>query len=119
MKVLKALNEQTTVINNLKDLWGINQGEIVQTAKRIFDDYKRFEKEAQGQKMSLLTMHVRYISESKLETFVIPSLEKQLTLYFSNIKTNLAPIVENNKTVVFVNDQFFFGIVSVPEHIDI
>lgn len=48
----------------------------MQTAKRIFDDYKRFEKEAQGQKMSLLTMHVRYISESKLETFVIPSLEK-------------------------------------------
>lgn len=41
-KVLKSLNEETTVINNLKDMWGINQNEIVQTARRFFDDYKRF-----------------------------------------------------------------------------
>jgi len=38
-------------------------------------------------------MHVRYITESKLDTFIIPSLEKELTLYFSNIKTNLLPII--------------------------
>lgn len=92
-KVLKSLNEETTVINNLKDMWGINQNEIVQTARRFFDDYKRFEKETQSQKLSLLCMHVRYISESKQDLFVVPSIEKELTLYFSNIKTHLAPIV--------------------------
>jgi alanyl-tRNA synthetase len=92
-KVLKALNEETSVINSLKDLWGINQAEITQTARRIFDDYKRFEKENQSQKISLLSMHARYISESKLDTFIVPSLEKELTLYFANIKSNLAPIV--------------------------
>ncbi len=41
-KVIKSLNEETTVINNLKDLWGINQNEIVQTANRFFNDYKKF-----------------------------------------------------------------------------
>jgi alanyl-tRNA synthetase len=41
-KVLKSLNEEATVINNLKDLWGINQGEIVQTARRFFEDYKKY-----------------------------------------------------------------------------
>lgn len=35
-RVLKALNEEATVINNLKDLWGISQNEIVPTAKRFF-----------------------------------------------------------------------------------
>jgi len=92
-KVLKSLNEESTVINNLKDLWGINQGEIVQTAKRFFEDYKKFEKETQTQKISLLGMHVRYISESKNDLFLIPSLEKELTLYFANVKTHLAPLV--------------------------
>ena len=92
-KVLKALNEESTVINNLKDLWGINQNEIVQTAKRFFEDYKKFEKETQSQKINLLSMHVRYICESKNDLFLVPSLEKELTLYFSNIKTNLASIV--------------------------
>lgn len=60
-KVLKPLNEEASVINALKDLWGINQTEIVQTAKRFFEDYKKFEKETQTQKINLLSMHVRYI----------------------------------------------------------
>ena len=92
-KVFKALNDETTVINNLKEMWGINQAEIVPTARRFFEDYKRYEKETQSQKMNLLTMHVRYMIESKLDTFIVPSLEKELTLYFSNMKTNLIPLV--------------------------
>lgn len=43
--------------------------------------------------MSLLAMQVRYISESKLETFLVSSLEKELTLYFANLKSTLAPLV--------------------------
>ena len=43
-KVRKSLNEETTIINELKDLWGINQTEIVPTASRFFNDYKKFEK---------------------------------------------------------------------------
>ena len=38
-------------------------------------------------------MHVRYMVESKMDTFIVPSLEKELTLYFSNMKTNLVPLV--------------------------
>jgi hypothetical protein len=56
------LNEEANIINNLKDLWGINQNEIVGTAKRFFEDYKKFEKETQNQKLNLLSMHARYIS---------------------------------------------------------
>jgi hypothetical protein len=55
-------------------LWGINQDEIVPTAARFFNDYKKFEKETQSQKMSLLGMHVKYISESKNDKFLISSL---------------------------------------------
>lgn len=43
-KVLKTLNEEAQVINHLKDLWGINQHEIVPTAKRFFEDYKKIRK---------------------------------------------------------------------------
>lgn len=60
--MLKVLNEESTVINNLKELWGITQNEIVPTAKRFFEDYKKYEKETQSQKLSLLAMHARYVS---------------------------------------------------------
>lgn len=43
--------------------------------------------------MSLLAMHVKYISEAKNDKFIISSLEKEMTLYFSNMNTTLAPII--------------------------
>lgn len=43
--------------------------------------------------MSLLGMHVKYISESKNDRFLIPTLEKGMTLFFSNMNTTLGPII--------------------------
>lgn len=43
--------------------------------------------------MSLLGMHVKYISESKNDKFLISSLEKEMTLYFSNMNTTLSPLI--------------------------
>jgi hypothetical protein len=57
-------------------MWSINQTEITQTAQRFFNDYKKYEKEAQSQKMGLISMQVRYISEAKHDRFLISSLEK-------------------------------------------
>lgn len=74
-------------------MWGIKEDEIVTTANRFFNDYKKFEKETQSQKMSLLGMQVRYISESKNDKFLILTLEKEMTLYFSNMNTTLVPLI--------------------------
>jgi alanyl-tRNA synthetase len=41
-RVLEALNAETTIINGIKDLWGINQTEIVDTAARFFEGYKKY-----------------------------------------------------------------------------
>jgi hypothetical protein len=43
--------------------------------------------------MALLGMQVRCISESKNIKFLISSLEKEMTLYFSNMNTTLSPII--------------------------
>ncbi len=43
-KVMKALNEETIVINQLKDLWSVKLEDIVPTATRFFNDTKKYEK---------------------------------------------------------------------------
>ena len=58
---MNALNEETVVINKLKDLWGVKQSDIVNTASRFFNDYKKFEKEAQNQKLMLLSTQIKLI----------------------------------------------------------
>lgn len=60
-KVMKALNEETLVINQLKDLWGVKLEDIVGTATRFFNETKKYEKINDKQKMALLGMQVRYI----------------------------------------------------------
>lgn len=43
--------------------------------------------------MSLLGIQVKYISESKNDKYLIPTLEKEMTLYFSNMNTTLVPLI--------------------------
>lgn len=72
-------------------------------------------------------MHVKYISESKNDKFLISSLEKEMTLYFSNMNTTLSPLIviilfycqENDKSVVFLNDSIFFAVIANAEHFDL
>ncbi len=93
-KVMKALNDQTLVINQLKQLWGVKLEDIVGTATRFFNDTKKYEKINQNQKLALLSMQVRCIEQQKdVPCFVVPTFETEPRLYFSSVNTHLAPIV--------------------------
>lgn len=123
---MKVQNEETTVINQLKDLWGVKLEDIVPTASRFFNDYKKFEKINQNQKLALLGMQVKFIEEQKENRFVATTFEKLPTLYFSSVSTLLSPLIvisilsqATNKTVVFVNDTLIYGLISDPQHFDV
>lgn len=118
-KVMKALNDETLVINQLKDLWGVKLEDIVGTANRFFKDTKKFEKINQNQKLALLGMQVRCIEEQKETCFVVPTFETEPRLYFSSVNTHLAPVVFSGKTIIFVNEEMLYGLISNPDHIDI
>lgn len=42
-----------------------------------------------------------------------------MTLYFSNMNTTLVPLIENDKSVVFLNDTIFFAIIANADHCDV
>jgi hypothetical protein len=46
--------------------------------------------------MALLSMQVKYMQTSNWEHFIVPSLERELTLYVSCIGTYLVPILVNS-----------------------
>ena len=52
--VLTLLNNETRIIGELKDLWGVEQSSIVGTADRIFKESKKFSKEVQVQRENLI-----------------------------------------------------------------
>lgn len=69
--------------------------------------------------MALLNMHVRFISEGKADRFLISTLEKEMTLFFANMNSTLIPIIDNDKSVVFLNDSIFFALFANAEHVDL
>ena len=81
--VLPLLNNETNIIGQLKDMWGVEQGSIVSTADRIFKDSKKFAKEVQAQKEDLINLQIEVIENSPKEKIVIESNEKNPTAYFS------------------------------------
>ena len=71
---MKALNEETLVINQLKDLWSVKLEDIVPTATRFFNETKKLEKTINNQKAALLSMQVKCIEDQKeVSCFVVPS----------------------------------------------
>lgn len=74
-------------------MWGVKLEDIYPTANRFFNEYKKFEKINQNQKMALLSMQVRYVEELKDTCFVIPTFEREPRLYFSSVSTHLAPVI--------------------------
>jgi alanyl-tRNA synthetase len=91
-KVLPLLNAETKVINHLKDMWGINQQEIVPTAERIFKDYRKFENDLIKQKEALLKLQLKSFLDSKEDRVVIDSTEKEATLYFSSVPNYISEL---------------------------
>lgn len=118
-KVLPMLNAETKVINHLKDMWGINQTEIVPTAERIFKDYRRFENESVKQKEALLKLQVKSFLESKSDRVLIDSTEKEATLYFSAVPAYLQELSASKKSIVFWGEGFVFGLVTDRTHFDV
>jgi alanyl-tRNA synthetase len=40
-RAIQVLNEEHGILNDLCDTWGVDQSQIISTASRFFNDYKK------------------------------------------------------------------------------
>ena len=92
-RAIDCLNAETHVINDLSEMWGITLNEIVPTASRFFNRYKKFKGDIEDQKKAMLALQVRYACDSeKLRKVVYASSQPNSTLYFRNLDSKAALI---------------------------
>ena len=58
-KAMHIMNKETILLQNLEKLWGIDQSQVLQTAKRFFDDYKRLTTVTKKQDAQILDLQVK------------------------------------------------------------
>jgi len=115
-KAIHRLNEEDKVLSDLYELWGISLPEIVPTATRFFNEYKKLDSKAKKQELKLLELTIRCVAtDPNFRVAIVKSNHDSPTLYFSHLKNYAAMLKRENKGIIFVTDNFVYGLVGNPD----
>jgi alanyl-tRNA synthetase len=115
---VQALNTETTIINELTDLWSIAPDQITETAQRFFKDFKKYKNNFSEAQKKILGLQVR-LSMSNEKPQVYSSDEPNGTLYFSFLPEHAKGLVDNKKSVAFLGKTFLIAFGPSKGSIDV
>ena len=119
-KTIARLNEEDSILHHLCKIWGISLPEVVPTAERFFQGYKKYEDTVRRQKEKLLGLTIRSIvCDQTYEKVMIQSDQPNPTLYFSFLKGHAESLKQAGKSVIFVGDNFLYGMLGRGDAIDL
>jgi alanyl-tRNA synthetase len=107
-KAMETMNKETMLLQDLCKLWGIDQPQILPTAKRIFEKSKKLGTQTKKQDGQILDLQMKCLLNGSSTKFVFDSDHNDPTVYFSNINQYAIPIKERSKGVVFLGNSFIF-----------
>ena len=110
---LRLLNEESAVINHLTTDWGIGQDDLLPTASRFFDGYKRYSAQLSKQASTILDLTVKVaLFDPHTQLLVVRSAEPTPTLYIANMPQYAERMKKAGKGVVFVGEGFAYGLLG-------
>ena len=110
-KAITRLNEEDGILHHLCKIWKISLNEVVPTAERFFQEYKRLDDLNRKQKEKFLAVVVKSIlNDASLNKVFVNSDQPDPTLYFSFLKEHSEGIKKAGKVVVFFGANFLYGI---------
>jgi alanyl-tRNA synthetase len=118
-KAMAVMNRETVLLQDLCKLWGIDQPQVFPTAKRFFDEYKKLTTQTNKQEGQILGLQMKCLFSGSSDKMIIDSDQSNPRIYFSSIPQYAAQIKETNKSVIFIGDDFIFGLFSGKDVVDI
>ena len=117
---LQELDLQTDIINQLCQLWKIEQVKILPTAQRFFSDYKKVSQKAKTQEAQILRLQVQTVlTDPQMKCVVVRSDHPDPTLYFSHLNMFAGDIKQSEKCIAMLGDTFLIGISANPQLINL
>ena len=116
---LQLLNEEAATLQSIVSSWGISATDLLPTASRFFDGYKRFSSQLQRQSSTILELTVRcLLMDDSARLLVVRSAEPTSTLYIANMPQYAERLRDKGKGVVFVGDGFVYGLLGASGVLD-
>jgi len=106
---LDVLGQEKMLLKKLEDMWKVPQNMIFETAGRIFNESKRFERDLEEAQKKILNLEVQtLIFNDKLQKLIIVSKEADPTIYFSHIGNFAEELKRTKKSIAYVGKTFVF-----------
>jgi alanyl-tRNA synthetase len=117
-RAIEKMNDEQEIMNQLCDTWGIDQSQILPTATRFFNEYKKLSTVTKKQDQQILNLQVKYVLNSNEETklYRVKSEQDSPTLYFSFLPQFAQKLKEQNKGLVFYSNGFILGLIGNSEN---
>jgi alanyl-tRNA synthetase len=113
---LALLNEDSNILNGLTSSWGIAADDILPTATRFFDGYKKYSNIVQKQNTQILDLSMKvFLLEPETKLTAFESTEANATLFIGNMPPFAAKLKEQGKGVVFIGSSFIYGLLGSAE----
>lgn len=83
-RAIQVLNDEHQILQNLCDQWGVDLTQIVPTASRFFNDYKKLSNQAKKQDQQILNLQVKFaLKDAEHAVHFVRSVQPDPTIYFS------------------------------------
>ena len=110
-KSLDELDEDSKVIHQLEDLWGVERSVIFQTADRFFSENKKYQTKLKKQSEKLIEFEIKsMVGEEDIKVGTIKSDEANSQMYFTNCPQHLSHLVKAKKGIIYYNEGFIYGL---------
>ena len=117
-RAIEIMNKETDIINQLGELWGIDQTQILPTATRFLNDYKKLSAQTKKQDQSILELQMKCVLNDENKLFYVKSDQPDPTLYFSFLARYAQEVQQKEKAVVFIGSTFVIGLLAKPDMVD-
>ena len=114
-RALELLSDEASVINHLISEWGISQDDLLPTASRFFEGYKRLGSQVTKQASTILDLTLKvHLLDPTSRWLVVRSTQPTSTLYIANMPQYAEALKEKGKGVAFVGEGFAYGLLGQP-----
>lgn len=112
---LAIANTDSNILDGLTSSWGVAADDILPTATRFFDGYKKYSSLVQKQNQQILDLQMKvFLLEPENKLAVFESSEPNATLFIGAMPAFAQKLKEQGKGVVFVGSSFIYGLLGNP-----
>jgi len=111
---------ETKILRNVSEIWGIDKKMIIKTADRFLKDYKKYNTECKNLDKQVLDYQIKLLEKDGIKNLHVIITEKnEPTLYFSNLAKYAENLQKLQKGIIFVGENFVIGLLGNKQILDV